>query len=613
MRPVPSFLRPALTLALAAGLVAGAALPVVTAAPAQAASTSGSDSRPFPDRVFAPDSFWYRQLPADTPTAPNSAAIVKDLVHQAETHWGAPGRPNVTINTTDYSPPMYVARLTDPLVTVNFDNCQNKSWGDSGLVSKYLTGINIPRDAIPAQGTDREIVIYNADTGTLTEMWIAKKDGDRWSACWGGSIHNAATDDGVFDWPFGVTAAGLAMTGGTIRAEELKRGRIDHVVGLALPFSQPYPTISAPALRTDGRNPQGLNVPAQGQMLRFPAHIDIDSLGLSPAARTIAKAAQDYGIIIWDTAGAVSFRAENPIGMASDPYPQIMRNRYIWQEMAGFPLHLLEVLPMDYSAPVPAPPATTPVADPDPEPVVTPEPTLEPVVAPKPTPEPTLEPVVAPKPALVAGDSFARATKNGWGFAETGGRWHTWPNKAISTSGGAGVLTLDRTGAVAYGMLESVRSVNTDLRADLAFSARPSGGPAYATLITRSGDRDEYRSMLQLNASGSVQVHLTAVVDGKERVLRSATVAGPSYRAGTELKVRTQVVRGSATGSSELRVKVWQAGQSEPDAWLATATDSTPELRDAGSVGVTTYLGGTVPTSGAVQVRVHDLTVHDIP
>ena len=609
MRPVRSLFRPALTLAIALGLVGGAALPTLTATPAQAASTSGSDSRPFPDRVFADDSFWYRQLPDETPTAPNSGAIIEDLVHQAETHWGAPGRPNVTVNTTDYSPPMYVSRLTDPLVTFDFNNCQNKSYGDSGLVSKYLTGINVPADALPAEGSDREMVVYNADTGTVTELWKAAKGADgRWSACWGGSIKDAGADDGVFDWPFGVTAAGLSMTGGTIRAAEFQRGKIDHVIGIALPFAQPYPTISAPAIRTDGRNPQGLDVPAQGQMLRFPADVDIDSLGLSPAATAIAQAAQDYGIIVWDTAGAVSFRAENPIGMASNPYPGIFRGRAVWQEMAGFPLHLLEVLPMNYSAPVGA--AVEP--EPTPEPVVTaeptPEPTPEPVVTEEPTSEATPEP--APTAELVVADTFGRSTNAGWGRAETGGRWQTWPNKNVSTSAGAGVLRLDRTGAVAYGLLDGARIARPDVRAEVALSQRPSGGPAFATLITREGDRDEYRTMLQFNASGSVQVHLTAVLDGSERVLRSTTVRGLTYTAGSSLQVRTQVVP-AGSGASELRVKVWPAGQAEPAQWLATATDATPELRDGGSVGLTTFLGGSVTSGTAMEVQLKDFTVHE--
>ena len=46
---------------------------------ASAASNSGTDSRPYPERVFADDSFWYRKLPDNTPVAANSAAIIGHL------------------------------------------------------------------------------------------------------------------------------------------------------------------------------------------------------------------------------------------------------------------------------------------------------------------------------------------------------------------------------------------------------------------------------------------------------------------------------------------------------------------------------------------------------
>jgi hypothetical protein len=98
---------------------------------------------------------------------------------------------------------------------------------------------------------------------------------------------------------------------------------------------------------------------------------------LSPLARTIAKAAQEYGVIITDTGGSVAFSAENANGMATNPYPALFRNRYAFQELqarpglgeAAFPLTQLVALPMDYMVPVatptpdPSPTPTTPVAD----------------------------------------------------------------------------------------------------------------------------------------------------------------------------------------------------------------------------------------------------------
>ncbi len=130
---------PRLTRQLIASSVLAASL-VAAPTVALAASHSGTDSRDYPDRIFADDSFWYRQLPDDTPVAANSSAIVDHLYDQAEAHWGAPGEPNIGINTSHYTPPIYVARNSDPKVTFGWNNCQRKTRGDAGLIAEHLTG-----------------------------------------------------------------------------------------------------------------------------------------------------------------------------------------------------------------------------------------------------------------------------------------------------------------------------------------------------------------------------------------------------------------------------------------------------------------------------------------
>lgn len=336
-------------------LVAALLLPGV-----QATAATGTGGIPAEQaRIFAEDSFWYRELPDETPAAPNSSAIVADLVQQAEDHYGRPGFPNIAINAVEYTPTIYVADEADPVVEVRFDNCQRKPAND-WYVQRMFTGpgapmkaVRIPADAVPARGTDAEMVVIDSVGDRLVELWQAKRRPDgTLSACWGVVQDNASQSSGTFERPFGVTAAGLSMLGGTILAEELAAGEIDHVIGMALPFSAPWPTVSAPANRTDGRNPQGVNVPAQGQLLRLPADLDLAALRLPPAVHTIAEAAQDHGIIIWDTAGAVSLRSENTLSIGSDPYKQIFGGQMSMVLMQRFPLDKLEVLPMNYEAPV---------------------------------------------------------------------------------------------------------------------------------------------------------------------------------------------------------------------------------------------------------------------
>ncbi len=128
------------------------------------------------------------------------------------------------------------------------------------------------------------------------------------------------------------------------------------MINLAIPLTRRY-TISWPANRTDGNSP-GTQL-AIGQMLRLPASLNLAALKLSPAALTVARAAQEYGVVISDTSGSVAFAAENPIALAHNKYSTIFRGRWPFLEMTGqkgkgevpFPLDKLVALPMDYQVP----------------------------------------------------------------------------------------------------------------------------------------------------------------------------------------------------------------------------------------------------------------------
>lgn len=104
------------------------------------------------------------------------------------------------------------------------------------------------------------------------------------------------------------------------------------MISLAIPLTKKG-TESWPANRTDG-NKAGTQL-AIGQMLRLPARLNLDAMKLSPTARTIARAAQEYGIIVTDTSGSVAFSAENPIALATNRYDTIFRGRWAFREMLG--------------------------------------------------------------------------------------------------------------------------------------------------------------------------------------------------------------------------------------------------------------------------------------
>ncbi|MFK5690592.1 hypothetical protein ACI3EY_13090 [Ornithinimicrobium sp. LYQ92] len=304
--------------------------------------------------VFHPDSPFYRPLPEETPVADNSQELVASLYRQGEENFGSPGSPNITINTDNYTAPLIVATASDPEYDIGLWNCQDKDPGWDVELREALRGTHLPEDLEPDASSDGNVSIYNRDTGRLVELWQTRQTVDGgWEACWGGVIEDASMSEGSFPVPYGAAAGGLAMWGYTIRQQELLDGRIDHVIGVGIPRVK-QGVISWPAVRSDGRN-EGDEL-AMGQRLRLPADLDLDEFNLSPTARTVAQAAQEYGFIVTDTSGAIALAGEHVLGLEEDRYEEIFRGRYSSQEMAGdpargedpFPLELLVALPVDY-------------------------------------------------------------------------------------------------------------------------------------------------------------------------------------------------------------------------------------------------------------------------
>lgn len=337
----------------AVGVVAAALL----ASSATAGAVPGSPSRltRLRSQVFAPSSHWYARLPANAPLDPNSRPIIDHIQAQGRAAFSWPnGRPGFAINTTLYSPTLYVASEGDYTEKVNFYNC----WGGSSVPRELVaqaSPVRIPWGARPAEGSDHEMGVYDPRNDTVYEFWRIGRGANGWSACWGGAIANASKRDGTFAAPYGSTSSGLSLFGGIVRYDELVAGRIDHVVGLGIPHTSPWPSISAPANRTDGYNPSGRVTVAQGQLLRLPADLNLEALNLNRIELAFARAAQQYGFRVWDSAGAISVRAENPLAWGGSQadydrlYRQVMAGRPAAPDvMANFPFEKLQVVRKDY-------------------------------------------------------------------------------------------------------------------------------------------------------------------------------------------------------------------------------------------------------------------------
>jgi hypothetical protein len=317
---------------------------------ASAAAARAAESNTAPPRVFAADSFWYTPLPDNAPLHPNSANLVAEFVRQKKAYYGT-----VSINTTAFASPVYVAEAGAATVRVAEWDCQKKKYTDPKLAEQWAA-VPIPEYAEQADGSDAEMTIYQPSSDTIWEFWQARKVGDQWQACWGGRMQHASQSPGIWPKPYGTTATGLPFLGGQISAAELQRGKIEHVLGISLVDTETWKIVSWPADRSDGYNPKDApNRIPEGLRFRLDPTVNVESLKLHPVGRMIARAAQKYGFVVWDKAGAITLRAENPKSYTKrgepDPYPALFGKTPAYALLSGFPWDKLQFLPMDYGKP----------------------------------------------------------------------------------------------------------------------------------------------------------------------------------------------------------------------------------------------------------------------
>lgn len=202
-------------------------------------------------------------------------------------------------------------------------------------------------------------------------------------------------------------------------------------------------------------------------------------------------------------------------------------------------------------------------------------------------------------PAPFALDEFGRTTTNGWGAADSGATWLPATGSAanFSVSGGVGQMTLGTAGADRQLTLDVPPTTDTDMRLEVGADKAATGGGLHLTAIPRrtSGGDRYYAKALYLN-DGTVKLILGKLV-GAGDVTLSTKVTGISVSPGDRLSIRVQA---KGTSPTLLSAKLWKSSGSEPSAWTASVSDTTPELQQAGSLGARAYLSGSATNAPQV-------------
>ncbi|GAB47021.1 hypothetical protein [Mobilicoccus pelagius] len=320
--------------------------PAPTASPTPTAGQRGVYPSFGDDDVFSVDV-------RNAPVHPDSAAMNRNLRGQIDPNYGGV----VGLNTTHYNPVLYVVDETTPRVRVEFDDCQKKGYTPTDLFDgrKQFVDVPVPADAQTSVGTDSTITLWSPSTDQLWEFWVMKRTkSGGWSACWGGRIDDVSSSPGYFPNPFGVSASGLVTTGSMITLKEAREGRIDHAMGMALLRPARWDRVWYPAQRSDGTDPSPHAIP-EGARLRLDPAVDVESLDLTPLGKAVARAAQTYGFVVVDTAGAVAVMAESSLpeqkATGTDPWEEILGGVPHYKQLENFPWDRVQVVEESYGKP----------------------------------------------------------------------------------------------------------------------------------------------------------------------------------------------------------------------------------------------------------------------
>lgn len=317
--------------------------------------------------IGRPDCFLNAPLADDALALPNETpAAIVELRSQM---YPTSGRARATVNTRTWSTDLRSVTPEQTKVPVTLTRTDTAARPLKTVL--FEEGVPIPDDWQPQADSDKSLSIIMPDDvrigpdgqrhiGTGWELWHARRDITGavfcdwgWRHCGLSSHSPGHAVDRFTKWPdrkapdlptdppkkalyeeaaWGSTASSILMCGGMLTIEDVIRGRVEHVLGLSVvaPAKQTWDSVRKPATRSDGTVVGGA-LP-EGLIFRLPASTIIPNA--HPICQLIVQAARDHGIVIWDKAGAVSFRAEPAVAdmFGGTPASQIL-NEFPWGQM----------------------------------------------------------------------------------------------------------------------------------------------------------------------------------------------------------------------------------------------------------------------------------------
>lgn len=512
-------------------------------------------------RPFSASSSWNTAVKSD-------AAFTK-------LNWPSSTGYNYSVAWDSYSPAVYVASNSDPLVQVTYP----PGWGyPGGTVS-----VHMPTAANGAAGTDGELIVIDGDVAY--NFWQFNRTGTNSGSAASFGAENIVTGDG---WgsksPFlsaGITAVGASELGGLVVKDETNDGSIDHALQLVVDAKLVQSGMVGQAISSDGSSASG--IVKEGQLLAIPPGTPMPA-GLSALGQQVFTALQKYGAYVVDVAGGTTnIRAQ------SNAFDDATMTS-LWHDMGNITPLLQGVSGGTTSGETGGgatqPPVTTPPVVTTPPPVTSPPVTAPPVTSPPVTTPPVTSPATdTAKPTLQWIAANGPGLVNGGGTVRTGDtvRLTLKLSEAVTVTG-TPTLGLNDRGVARY-----VSGTGTDtLQFDYKVAAGQNTADLAISSFALSGVKDLAGNVVNL-AGAPRQPAGTLVVDTKAAPVNPTAPATPLDT--TAPKVQCVAASGAGISDGHGKVGAGDTVRLSVNFNEAVTVTGTPTL-SLNSAGTAKYVGG---------------------
>jgi len=258
-------------------------------------------------RAFDSSSPWNTPIQPNPPLDPYSGIIIARLKHACDPLSGS------------------FARWTTPLFVIDASKCPKATvYITGGSVNPILdpnetrvvSGIPMPEGVWPDPSENGHMLLLDP---LLHRSWSFTQARRLSRNTW--SVFGINTWDlngpgyrpphmGRLSYSDGSRGSGFPLIAGLIRPEEIEAGEIKHALVFGSPINRKGVFCSPPASATDGWK-IGVDYIPEGVRIQLDPNLDIDSLGLSYAAKVIARALQRYGMFCGDNSGVFKLYFQN--------------------------------------------------------------------------------------------------------------------------------------------------------------------------------------------------------------------------------------------------------------------------------------------------------------